>query len=218
MAAVDDLAKIVPKPVLDLIRDRIKAGVTDAEAKFRLNEADEDAITGALGHAISTPAPVLVTTPEGAFSYEITSIKIRGRGLNAPEKRLGADSIFQVSVTKGNTRIFAKGLPFQAKKGGGFGNAKVIKQAIDLYRTSKTGTVVRYSRKGYTAVDVREMVSRHTGPNLPAKPAPKKLATVFGDDFVDCTIGRLGLYYAGEMDLNQGENLWTITTTIRSER
>src|ERR1019366_423696 len=116
-----ELKEIVSEDCLRHIRDRIKAGVVDAEAQFGINQADEDAVTGALGQAIST-TPTIFKGTGGSYSYHITSTKIRGRGPNAPEKTLGADAIFQVSVSKNGNQIFSKGLPFQAKMEGGFDN------------------------------------------------------------------------------------------------
>jgi hypothetical protein len=110
------LENFVPKELIDLIGDRIKAGVSDAEGKFGLNAKEEDALTGALGHAISTPRPMTLQSPQGTFVYEIRSFKLRGRGPEAPEKRLGADAIFQVAVSAGGRMVFLRVSRFRQKQ------------------------------------------------------------------------------------------------------
>lgn len=214
MANSGNLAQFIPKGLLNLIRDRIKSGIVDAEAKYSLNQDEEDAITGALGQAISTTGWMEFRSNEGDFTYEIKSYKLRGRGPDAPEKRLGADAIFQVAVFKGGQRIFGKGLPFQAKKGGGFQNAEVKRQAADLLRTSGTGIVVRYSEKGYSAVDVRDLVNAEGVQIAVELQKPKSLATMLGDDFIECRIGRLGLFFDPTQDERDGKGVWAISTHI----
>lgn len=211
------LEHLLPKQFLALIRDRIKAGVSDAEAKFRLNQDEEDSLTGALAQAISTTAPLRFGGPEGVFDFAIESYKLRGRGEGAPEKRLGADGILQISVSKNGRSVFAKGLPFQAKKFGGFANAAVRKQAHDLYDTSQSGIIVRYSDKGYTGTDVRNLLN-DAGAGLAAqKPPTATLATLFGDSFLDCEIGRMNLTYDRDALFQAKRGAWVINTIVRAE-
>lgn len=218
MDSSPELPSLVPPDLLDLIRDRIKAGVADAEAKYSLNAEEEDSVTGALAQAISTPGLVIVNTERGSFEYGIKSTKLRGRGKGAPEKHLGADAIFQLEVFNQNECIFKKGLPFQSKKGGGFGNAKTLSQAKDLYRTSKSGIVVRYSPTGYTGVDVRELIRKPDSVIDQPKVRPSKLSSLLGDDFLNCQVGRMGLFYDPSVILEQGKGMWAITTTITQRR
>jgi hypothetical protein len=208
-----ELSSLLPVEFIKLIRDRIKAGVADAEAKFRLNEEDEDSITGALGQSISTDAPLVLGTPSSAFSFEIESIKLRGRGLDAPEKKLGADAIFQIRILRDGKIVFSKGLPFQAKKGGGFRNAVVKKQAKDLYASTETGIVVRYANRDYTAADVRDILPNADGSSKLIK--TQKLSTILGDTFLDCGVGRIGLLYTPESTNVPGAGTFAITTTVR---
>jgi hypothetical protein len=214
MGTEKELNQFVSEECLSHIRDRIKAGVVDAEAKFNLNQEDEDAITGALGQAISTAMPIIFKGTQGNYTYHIQSYKIRGRGPNAPEKTLGADAIFQISVFHNNEQIFTKGLPFQAKKEGGFNNAAVKKQAGDLYRASGTGIVVRYSKDGYTAVDVRVLIRESEALQAGHEPKPRKLAIVFGDDFLDCRVGKQGLYLPKRIVDGDGHGIWVFNTQI----
>jgi len=213
-----ELNQIIPEDLINLIGDHIKAGVSDAESKFALNEEDEDSITGALGQAISTAHPIVLTTAQGKFTYEITSRKLRGRGPDAPEKRLGADAIFQIEVFRQGQRVFRKGLPFQAKNGGGFQNSEVIKQAGDLHRTTGTGIIVRFSKDGYTAINASEIVFSDQA-NAVATPQiiPTKLGSVLGNDFLNCRVGKIGLTYDSEAVSGDSKGIWVISTKVASE-
>jgi len=174
-----------------------------------------------------TPSPVPSRKPyrhqltwlarglEESFSFKIESYKIRGRGKGAPEKALGADGIMQVSVNKDGHKVFSKGLPFQAKKFGGFQNEKVINQATDLLKTTKTGVVIRYSDKGYTAMDVRKLMNLRKPDGGWARYSPPKLATVFGDSFLDCEIGRVGLTFDRESVGAHGRGSWVIDAQVK---
>src|SRR5689334_1851346 len=126
-----ELPDIVPKTLIDVLASLIRRGIREAEEKFSLNKSDEDSITGALGHAISTARPVHLHASNTDYVFEITSWKIRGKGPDAPEKDLGADAIFQIRLSKEGDLVFVKGLPFQAKVGGGLQNKDVLKQAKD---------------------------------------------------------------------------------------
>jgi hypothetical protein len=211
------LANFVPETLLDLIRDRIKAGVVDAEALFDDGEEDEDTLTGALGAKIATPGKLVFREGDAIWSYEIRSKKIRGRGSNAPEKDLGADGIFQVSVSHGVEQVFSKGLPFQAKIRGGYNNVTVRGQARDLFRTSGTGVVVRYSENGYEAIDVRKLISGEGARARVGRGSAKKLTAVLGDDFLDCSVGRPGLFYDPEKEA-WSDGVTAITTRIERFR
>jgi hypothetical protein len=209
------ISELIPPDVLRALRDRIKGGIADAEAKFHLNDADEDAVTGALGQAISTAEPILFSSTDGDYALSIVSRKIRGRGLGAPEKHLGADGIFQIRVDIAGKTLFTKGLPFQCKMRGGFSNQSVRKQATDLFRTAKTGVIIRYSEKGYSGVDVRDMPK----PSMPGlreiQPPVSSLASIFGEHFLNCEIGLRGLTFDREKDFAVGrKGAWVIDTLI----
>jgi hypothetical protein len=214
--ADQELIDFVPHRLIERLADRIKAGVVDAEEKFWLNAADEDSLTGALGHSISTTHPVYLISGETEFAFEITSHKIGGRGPNAPEKTLGADAIFQIRVYHYGTPVFSKGLPIQAKVRGGFENQAVVSQARAMESTAGTGIVVRYSENGYTATPAGHVTKRAAIGHAPA-PRPKKLATVLGGDFLQCQVGRVGLHLNPEQTRPGGAPVWVIDTIIRAD-
>jgi hypothetical protein len=110
------LRDYIPDNLLEQIQFRYLEGVSNAESFFEDNEDDEDALTGALGQAISMKNSIVHEDGSGTYELKISSKKIRGRGPGAPEKRLGADGIFQIQIFKDDKSIFSKGLPFQSKK------------------------------------------------------------------------------------------------------
>jgi hypothetical protein len=209
-----ELKPLIPEVLYNAISDRIKAGISDAEALFDVNEEDEDAVTGALGQAISTPNPLIYNGPEGLFEYNIRSFKTRGKGPGAPEKKLGADAVFQIAVFHEGNRLFTKALPFQAKKTGGFHNQKVQLQAKGMQQYFGSGVIVRYSKTGYRAVDIREMVDRD-GTILDKDVTETKLSTVFGNDFLACKIGSAGSYFTVEDVSQLLERATIIDTTVK---
>jgi hypothetical protein len=165
------------------------------------------AVTGALGY-FHTAMPVIFQSPEGIFKYKIRSHKIRGRRRGAPEKRIGADAIFQIAVFQSGRKVFSKGLPFQAKIGGGFKNQKVQDQAKNMQLYFETGIVVRYSPNGYKGLDIREILTSPTFETSATAPLqqnlrPKKLGTVLGEDFLNCIIGLKSAYTTVEDQENQ---------------
>ena len=62
---------MLPPGLKSIIRDRYLAGVSDAVAKFDMNAADEDALTGALGNNISMPSPRIFS--DGERRYEVAT-------------------------------------------------------------------------------------------------------------------------------------------------
>jgi hypothetical protein len=61
------LSDFVPPEVLELVKEKLKSGVADAEATFLESKADEDALTGALGQAISTKGQRRVILTDGSI-------------------------------------------------------------------------------------------------------------------------------------------------------
>src|SRR3954453_4627655 len=91
---------LLPQHLVDFLRDRYIAGVATAEANFADSSADEDSVTGALGQALAMREPLIFSDQSGAaFSVQISYRKVRGRGLNAPERLYGSAGIFQIAVT-----------------------------------------------------------------------------------------------------------------------
>lgn len=187
---------ILPKHIIDHLSDRYIAGVANAESSFADSSADEDSVTGALGQAISM-SPVYFSSPQGEFAVRIYYKKIRGRGPGAPEKALGADGIFQISVTDKTGKVIRqKGLPFQSKVNWTGTDGKLARQALEMERMTDGGLVIDYSTNGYKACPSKAVVlSQGNRKVLDEEQKMRPLGQILGHDFLDCSIGVKGLYF-----------------------
>jgi len=188
---------ILPEDLLTVIRDRYVAGVADAEAEFGASSEDEDTVTGALGQAISSKGPQVFYHGAQTYVWQVSYKKIRGRGAGAPEKRLGADGIFQIRVSDaaGNT-IRTKGLPFQCKKGWQGADPKLGRQAGNMVTEAGDGIVIDYTPEGYTACSAAQAVQAEG--NRRSVDGMKPLGQMLGNDFLECRRGKVGLAYNPE--------------------
>lgn len=214
----NDLTTLVPQGLIRRLKTHFTEKIEEAVGRYRFNDADEDSLTGALGHALSTPQPIVVTAFNGAvYSFSIESYKILGKGPGTPEKRTGADGIIQISIESDGKPIFAKGLPFQAKKLNRYHEAEVAPQAADMFRTSRSGIVLRFGPDGYDACDVRHSVPQETDEEIPTTRGYAPLGTVMGDWFLKCEIGRRDLtFQRDEPDPNVTgkRGFWVVDTKI----
>ena len=143
---------LLPQQLMDVLRDRYIAGVATAEAHFADSSADEDSVTGALGQALAMREPLVFSDQSGDFSVQISYRKVRGRGLNAPERLYGSDGIFQIAViTDEGVIVRLKGLPFQSKINWRGRSSSVASQSADIEASTGEGIVVDYTTTGYRA-------------------------------------------------------------------
>jgi hypothetical protein len=177
---------LLPAGIYGYLRDRYLAGTSDAVAHFPAHAADEDALTGALGQAFSA-LPVVYSDNGSQYFADISYRKLRGRGKNAPEKRFGADGIFQIRVTdRDGAVVRQKALPFQAKKEWRRKDTKLIKQCEDMIREFGQGIVVDFSPTGYLACRAAEVVDfqgQHRA--LRDQGRLRDLGHVLADDFLE---------------------------------
>ncbi|HKY22042.1 MAG TPA: hypothetical protein VJM31_12565 [Vicinamibacterales bacterium] len=164
--------------------------------------ADEDSLTGALGQAISMD-PVTFNINGARYEVSISHTKLRGRGKNAPEKRFGADGLFQIEMTDAEGRsIRRKGLPFQCKKRWSGPNQQLVKQCADMESEVGSGLVIDFSPNGYTAcmaVDAIQAGGSRRRAQVSGK--MKQLGQTLANDFLNCTIGQIGLFYDPEREI-----------------
>jgi hypothetical protein len=142
---------VLPAAVLGVIADHYRAGVRQAERMYPIHAAEEDALTGALGQAISMPEPRVIEAGRNLYQVQISYRKIRGRGVDAPDKRYGTDGIFQIEVLDRSrpNGVVWKGLPFQAKKNWRTKDLRLKHQA-ELMVAQHGGIIVDYSPRGYS--------------------------------------------------------------------
>jgi len=216
---------ILPDSVIAALRDRYVAGVANAEAQFEAGVADEDALTGALGQAIAMPQPYVFRTDAGVYSVKISWKKIRGRGLNAPERLYGSDGIFQISVydETGQT-LRTKGLPFQSKTNWRGKSASVVNQSADIEHSLGSGLVLNFTDHGYEACSTQAaLAARGNRRQVERDRELRPLGEILGNDFLNCTIGSIGLFFDPESErFNNASNELppanAITTIVRRQR
>lgn len=209
---------ILPQEVIRALRDRYITAVSDAEDTYDMHCSDEDSLTGALGQSLAMPRNQVFTVGHRTYSIGIGYTKLRGRGKNAPEKKYGSDGIFQIEVKdERGVVIRAKGLPFQSKKNWTGTNRKLASQAADMERHTPGGIVVDFNRRGYMACPA-QAVLRVEGERrvLTEEGQLRGLGQVLGTDFLNCTIGTLGLYFDPEREVyvGQGQGLHLLTTNV----
>lgn len=193
---------ILPAVVFNSLRDRYIAGTADAEAQFLAGAADEDSLTGALGQAISMAQPLSFQTSAGTFSVHVTWKKIRGRGLNAPERLYGSDGIFQIAVYGANGETLrSKAVPFQSKTNWRGRSASVLKQSSDIQRSLQGGLVLNFTDRGYEACTTEAAIAASGNRReVERSQGIRPLGQVLGNDFLECTVGRVGLFFDPEAE------------------
>jgi hypothetical protein len=213
---------LLPSRVFEALQDRYLAGVASAEAHYDQHSADEDSVTGALGEALAAREPMVFRGPAGQYTVNVTYRKVRGRGRGAPEKIFGADGIFQIEIADASGRqIRAKGLPFQAKKGWKGKDRQLLDQAKRMELHVPGGVIIDYSNEGYRACSAQAAVAANgSRPQVDRFGVMKRLGQVLSTDFLECTIGKVGLFYDNGSERfgafpDSEQPLEVITTTIR---
>lgn len=195
----------LPPGLKDIIRDRYLAGIADAEAKYRFSSADEDSLSGALGNNLSMAHPMIYSDGMREYQFQISYQKIRGRGPGAPERSLGADGIFQIEV-RDERGLWRKGLPFQSKKQWRSKDGKLLKQVHDMIESAGDGIVIDYRPNHYSACLAHDVVHNQANRKLIDQAgAAHSLGQLLGNDFLDCTVGRVGLFFDPETETWQTE-------------
>jgi hypothetical protein len=207
-----------------LLRDRYVAGVANAEFAFDQHLADEDALTGALGQSLATLEPVVFDSGEQQYVFRLSYRKIRGRGHDAPEKRYGADGVFQIEVTdRTETVLRRKALPFQSKKNWRGKDKRLAEQASVMNSVTPGGIVVDYAATGYRACTTQAVIAAGGSRRAIERfGSMHPLGQMLSRDFLDCTLGVNGLFYdPGEerfVDYPQAEFHLIATSIMESNR
>lgn len=188
---------ILPAAVIGILRDRYAAGVASAEAFFDHHCADEDAVTGGLGQALAIGDAIRFHFEGQLYEVNIAYRKLRGRGSNAPERLYGSDGIFQIIVTDRAGQIAAqKGLPFQSKTNWKGKNGALLTQVQRMEKSTPGGIVIDFGSTGYKACTAQAaMAAGGNRRSVEKFGAMRPLGQMLSRDFLDCTVGRRGLYY-----------------------
>ncbi len=197
---------ILPNSVIEVLGDRLASSVVSAEEFYHMHSADEDSVTGGLGQALAMAEPISFIHESNSgskrFSILISYEKVRGRGMNAPEKIYGIDGIIQLSVYDDSYRDFdgklktKKILPFQAKNGWSGTDKKLLEQVKKMYEKLGTGIVIDYSDSGYKACELEPIiVAEGSRDTLQKFGSLTSLAYLLKTRFWDCTVGKRDVDY-----------------------
>ncbi len=175
--------------VTEKLRRHFKKAVKRAEENASEHWQDEDALTGALGERMISKGKIEVPADGGRYVISVSSKKLRGRGIGAEEKLLGADFFMSIVVKRSGKVVYQKGLPAQAKKVGNSDRKGAVKQAETMMSTLGTGLIVQYTQDGYRAMPAEEFVHSDFD-------RVSETRDTLGDwmcSFTDCKIGKENL-------------------------
>ena len=183
---------VLPDEVVNAIKSHLRDRANRVEQQvWESSHEDEDALTGDFFGSLRTKdRTVRVNGRECRWS--VTYKKPRGRGQNAPEKRVGADGIFEVEVEDVESReLDRKGLPFQAKKGWCHRDADLVEQVKKMEDVCEGASgVIDYSPDGFTALDGRAVLENAGRPPENRMSVGKYLGRV-----VECASGSRDVFY-----------------------
>lgn len=186
------MRELLPKRIRDEIAAQYESAVAMACEGFPSVQHEEDAATGGLGELIRTT----VKGELDGYRWRTTWTKFRGRGPGALEKSTGADGIFEIRVlSTDGTVLGQKALPFQAKKEWAGRDGRLLGQLERIVRVFGDGLVVNYREDEYTGSRATDVIRANGDPRALAERQSRSLADVLGGDFIDCRIGRRGVYY-----------------------
>lgn len=215
---------LLPSELINAIRGRYLSGIADAQAKFALSRADEDALTGALGSAMSMAEPATLQIGDEVFEYYVYYEKVRGRGAGAPERLYGLDGLFQIQVMNSDGEVVrTKALPFQAKTEWKGSDQRLLAQVQKMLDSGiRDAIVINYTRYGYEACAIESVVNAKADHAYLEKARRiHSLTDMLINGFLECQIGERDLYFdRGTEELKRlGEKpLHLISARIRNKR
>jgi len=187
MSTITELLK--HQAVRKALAEHYRKGVTAAVNRYEDNAADEDSVTGALGQALSGDGDI--NLGKVALRWKTSYRKLRGRGRGAPEKKFGADGIFEIEFEDERGIRSRKSLPFQAKNNiSSYGRAELRDQARKLGDFPGGGIVVNYRPEGYSVIDA-DVVASGSATRSNERP----LSEVLSGDFLECTCGSATYFF-----------------------
>ncbi|MGL2965897.1 hypothetical protein [Flavobacterium sp. XGLA_31] len=183
----------IPEEVKKSIREHLEASINRAVKGFSSAYEDEDVMTGHLfGLMKIDEQNVEVQDSEigGIWKWSIDYKKFGGRGKNSTEKKLGADGIFELNLTR-NGRTESKSLLFQSKLEWKGKDSDLYKQCVKLLTWLGASTVINYTESEFETYKVEDIFSKHG-----EKPTSKEnLKDTLCLDFLNCHIGDADLFY-----------------------
>lgn len=193
---------LLPQAVLDEIGRQYRSAVEMASHDFEDFAADEDSVTGALGQTMKNVVKGTITIGGREFGWSTTARKLRGRGANAPEKKIGADALVELEVWDTDGTMAGQKLVAIQTKTEWTGKDRLLPgQAKKLSKLSGGGIVVDFREGDYRAVEAN-VVARAKGDR---RNVPDEKVRPFGDvlagDFLECLVGSRDTYFDAEREI-----------------
>lgn len=187
---------ILPPELIEQIGSQYLRSVREAEPGFKNYQADEDAITGALGSSMDRTVKGTYSDSKSRYTWRTRTVKLRGRGPGAPEKEYGADAVLELEVfdEMGNA-MGRKVLPFQAKKVGRTNAQALLDQSRRLNRLPGGGLIVVFGPDGYECMSAKEVLAADGSWDQVSPNRRHDFADVVQNGFLECTVGSRSLYY-----------------------
>jgi hypothetical protein len=181
-----DIPDLLPKSVLDEIREHLRQADDNAQESWSSANQDEDSVTGDFFGAMRrTMRP---SENDRAWRWKITYTKLRGRGPKAPENIVGADGIIQAEIVK-NGIVYTKGLLFQAKKVSAK-RASAVEQVKKMERYAPGASAVfTYGPHRFFAEEGSSFSTERRDR------ASLKIGDFLATRFIECVVGSEGLVY-----------------------
>ncbi|WP_145980719.1 hypothetical protein [Magnetospirillum sp. ME-1] len=183
----------IPEAVRIDIAERLTEAINATVEEFESAWEDEDVVTGHLGGQMTTRRrKVMVDNVElgGVWTWSLHYRKFGGRGKGAPEKAIGADGIFELSLEH-QSYTDVKSLLFQSKVEGG-SSGSLIDQSARLSTWREAAFIMVYGKAGFKAVTIDSaMKSKGSVDTAPSTP----LEVFLNEEFVACNVGDNDLQY-----------------------
>lgn len=193
------MKSIIPLKVFNNISSHIISRSTNFRETWESASDEEDSLTGDFCRSLSVSwtSPILIRG-RGSWRWRVSYKKFRGRGNGAFEKICGADGIFQIEVENKNTgKVQRKGLLFQAKKNK-IGRTTDLKKQVIKMETLAPGSssIFAYSSDHFGAMSSKDFI-KYYRTSVPQSPNLDNIGNFLGVDFLECRVGKRGLYYDG---------------------
>ena len=193
---MSEMTEFIPKPVLDAIGHHFKVTGRRAHHKWSINQAHEDALTGALFADLTTRRLRTTFANGKRWRWGVTATKFGSGGKASEEKKSGADGIVEIELENLESGMCQhKSMLIQAKKGWTGMDSKLLHQVSDMENLAPGATgLFDYSSNGYHGIDGREVIhaegNRRHIPNLLTG-----VGDFLADRFLVCKVGMRGMYF-----------------------
>ncbi len=186
---------ILPDDVVDAIAKQYRDATREAVKDFDGQHGDEDSLTGALGSVLRQHTHGTLRVGDIEYRWRTTSVKLRGRGKGAPEKRTGMDAIVELEVWSNGEVKGRKSLPVQSKKQWHGTDRLLGNQAGKIAALPGGGIIIDYEPDNYSAVNAR--TAAQAGGNRANVPddAIRELGDVLAEEFLECKVGSRNVYF-----------------------